>query len=59
MQGRDGYRAADQAGDDAGIIMFVGFTNAAACGYAVPRIGRIPANADAPIQRVLGWLARA
>ena len=58
MQGRDGYRAADQAGDDAGIVMFGG-SNAAACGYAVLRTGLIPASADAFIQLAFGWLARA
>jgi len=58
VHGRDGYRAADQAGDDAGIVMFVGFTNAAACGYAVLRTGLIPANADASIQLAVRWLAR-
>ena len=59
MQGGDGYRAADQAGDDAGIIVFVGFTNAAAGGYAVLRSGLIPANAAASIQLAVRWLARA
>jgi len=29
--------------------VFVGFTNAAACGYAVLHTGLIPANADASI----------
>ena len=59
MQGRDGYCATDQAGDDAGIVMFVGFTNAAAGGYAVLRSGLIPANAAASIQLAVRWLARA
>ena len=38
--------------------MFVGFTNAAAGGYAVLRNGLIQANADAFIQLVVTWLGQ-